>query len=470
MRKSITTTALLTGLLATAQAPFERGIPIPGNIGAYSGTVDKEGHYVMASRDDGNTDIVLTRLSPTGELEWSNRYAFFMEEGFYGDAIVATDDGVMVAGYTLGAISNSRDAILLHVGFDGSRIASYRIDVGGSSNAFHWMRPNGHGGFLASGRVEMGANQYDMMLADLNADGTANWVHTYGGLEWDWGHDVITLQDGGHVQVGFGDGWASATTGYVVRTDADGNELWSRSIQEKGKRAADLAAVAEANDGSGAIYVGGRGLGFTGNTVAAFISKLSSTGDMIWTRVLPDGNDVQYLWPAANGGVNWVADPQFDVPSGAGANDYYDIAWGRFEADGTLAEARAFGGSKGDYFGFRAYPSGRQHRVLRRHQQLQCLSQYGPLLGAARCDQPLQVRRPRHAAHLDHRHGDLHARHERSEHPHLQPLYRLRSGRRAAERSGVRPLLRAPGFLHLRRQQPGPHLVLQQYVRFRHLL
>ena len=126
-----------------------------------------------------------------------------------------------------------------------------------------------------------------------------------------------------------------------MRTDALGNELWARSISSGGG-VDEGYTVAESSTGE--IYVGGRSLGYFPGDVSAWITKLSSTGTHLWTRVLEQGIETVSLNPAANGGVTYLAHPQY-VDGAAGD---YEIAWGTFGADGTLITSKLFGGAGSD--------------------------------------------------------------------------------------------------------------------------
>lgn len=324
-------------LPALAQPPFEQRVIMPGALDIHGAAMDSEGDYYFASVTDDN-DIQVTRLSATGEHVWTNVYPFFTEEGLYGDAIRVGADGIVVVGYTIGAVTNSRDGLILHIDLDGNLVDAKRIDVL-SSNALHYLGNTSDGGFIASGRADMG-DGYDMLLAKLGSDGTMLWSKTFGTEGWQWGYQPIELADGGFAMVGYADnlGTGFSPSGYVVRTDALGNELWARSVSS-GTSVDELYSIAEATDGS--LYVGGRSLGFITGEVTAFITKLSSTGGHVWTRILANGIEADKLAPAEDGGVAWMAHPQY-FPGG-GAGNGYDIAWGKLGADGTQLSAKYYG-------------------------------------------------------------------------------------------------------------------------------
>lgn len=339
MRKSLLPFLLCFGSFAVAQAPMERVFTIPDALQLHGVAVDTEGHFVLANENDG--DIQVTRITPTGEHEWTFKYPYHVEEGLYGNCIAAGPDGIVVVGYAMGVGTDSRDGIILRIDLDGTLLSAQRMSAGGS-NAFHTLSATSDG-FIVSGRTDAGGLQYDFQLTKLNTLGQVQWSRYYGGAGWDWAYEVTELADGGFAVVGFGDGLGTgyAPSGYLVRTDALGNELWARSISS-GNGVDEAYSVMESSNGD--LYVGGRSLGYFTGTVNAFLTKLSSTGQHSWTRVLEQGIEVVDLAPAPNGGVTWLAHPQY-LPQGAGD---YEMIWGQFDANGTLLWSNLYGGAGSD--------------------------------------------------------------------------------------------------------------------------
>ncbi len=329
----------LLGLGTATQAqtpPFEKRFIMPGAMEIHGADMDSDGNYYFATvTDDDN--IQVTKITAAGEHEWTYSYPYFVEEGIYGDCLRVGPNGIVLVGYAIGSGTNGRDGIIMHIGMDGTLIDSKRIDSS-SSNALHYLERTSDG-FIATGRSG-GAGSYDLLLAKLDEDGNMLWSRTYGTPEWDWAYQAIPAQNGGYIIVGasFDNGLGTGTTsGYIVRTDALGNELWARSLTN-GTRPDELYCVAEANDGS--IYVGGRSLGFIGVDISAFVTKLSSTGQHLWTRALEHGIETWQLKPGADNGVDWLIHPQY-FPGGGDAPGY-DIAWGSFDANGTMTASKYY--------------------------------------------------------------------------------------------------------------------------------
>ena len=338
MRSYLLTFSFSIAVLATAQDPIERYYPFAGALGSQGGIIDQDGGLIHVASHEG--DITVMRTTADGAVAWANTYPFFTDEGLYGPALVRTSAGIFVVGFTMGAGTQARDGLLLQLGMGGELIATKRFDVAGGSNAFHSVTPTANG-FVVAGRSQPGTTSYDMLISAFDTNGEMLWSRSYGSNEWDWGYEAIELSDGGFAIVGYGDGLAAQTRAYVVRTDANGNELWARGI---GNGPADEGYTI-AEDGSGNLYIGGRtlGMGVPSPHVSGFITKLNSSGDHVWTRVLPNSIEVADLKVNA-GKIAWIARPQF-IPAAPGN---YDIAWGEIDADGNAIHTRIYGRAEND--------------------------------------------------------------------------------------------------------------------------
>ncbi len=329
----------------TPDLPFERRYDVPSALWAGAATMDNDGNIYTATELHPDRNIQVTKIMADATHAWTKVYPYFVEMGLYNNSIAMGPDGLIVGGYALGQGTNSRDGVILRIDpEDGTLLQSTRIDVGGSSNAVHGINRI-DGGFIVAGRAYGGGGMYDMLMAKLDDSGTMLWSKTYGSSGWDWAEEARPTSDGGFVLVGYGDslltnltppGVVLSPSGYVVRTDALGNELWARSISS-GARPDQPSTMAVGTDGS--IYVGGRALGYGNLSDAGSITKISSTGDHLWTRFIEGGIEVHRLLPLANGGVAWLLQPN-QFTGGAGS---YDMAWGTFDAGGNLTSSHYHG-------------------------------------------------------------------------------------------------------------------------------
>ena len=173
------------------------GFIITGSSGSSDGDI---------SDPQGGTDIWITKLSPTGQLEWERSLGGQLNE--IGWAIIQTQDG----GYVTTGVA------------DGSSFAC--------SSDYSYV-----------------------YVAKLDSSGEIGWQRTcLGGTGDDFGLSVVQLMDGGFAiagstrstdgDVSFNHGMAD---GWVIRLDPEGNLLWERTLG--GSLNDALYSIAITNDG-----------------------------------------------------------------------------------------------------------------------------------------------------------------------------------------------------------------------------
>lgn len=332
---------LPAAMLCSAQpaVPFERVYNVPSARWTLAATMDEAGNFYTATEVNPDKNIQVTKILANAEHAWTKVYPYSVEMGIYNNCIAIGPQGLIVGGFAMGMGTISRDAVVLRIDpEEGTLLQSTRIDAYGGSNAIHGLTRI-PGGFLAVGRGYGGGGSYDMLLAELNDSGTMLWSRTYGSSGWDWAEEAHPTPDGGFVLTGYGDSLNTSgipPSGYVVKTDALGNELWARSISNGTRPDQPETMVVDA---TGNIYVGGSSMGYGNLSDAAFITKLSPTGAHLWTRYLEDAISTMRLLPLANGGVAWLLRPNL-FPGGPGG---YDMAWGTTDANGNTTSSHYYG-------------------------------------------------------------------------------------------------------------------------------
>lgn len=112
---------------------------------------------------------------------------------------------------------------------------------------------------------------------------TIEWSRTYGGNSYDGCNDIKLLDDGGFVFAGstwsFGNG--SVDDIWLVRTESDGDSMWSRTF---GGTGLDFCLSMDLTSDGGFILGGGTTLS-GGQGVNCWIIKTDMNGDSLWSRI-----------------------------------------------------------------------------------------------------------------------------------------------------------------------------------------
>jgi hypothetical protein len=172
------------------------------------------------------------------------------------------------------------------------------------------------------------------------------WNRTFGGPEDDWGHSVQQTTDGGYIIAG-----NTAFSSYLVKTDPEGDELWSRvfnMVNEGGYEEGGAECVQQTADG-GYIVSGWSGyLEFSSGpnwvrgNVNILLFKIDSDGDLLWNRTFGgaeyhSGSSVQQT---IDGGY---------IVVGIAHKQPNDVYLCKTDSYGNLLWDKTFGGSNNDY-------------------------------------------------------------------------------------------------------------------------
>ncbi|MDD5089208.1 MAG: hypothetical protein PHI18_10500 [bacterium] len=230
------------------------------------------------------------------------------------------------------------------------------------------VRQTSDGGYALAGGTESYSEHggQDAWLIKLDVNGDSLWSRTYGGAANDNFASILQTADGGFILVGYTASFGTGGNLYLVRTDADGNSLWSRSY---GSSNSDVGmAVVQTPDGGFAI-----GGSWSRTNSDFWLLKTDANGDTLWTRrygstFFPEEcNDLTLtrdggflltgsqsgsgasLWVARTGADGWLL---WDQSYGSVANYEYGMAAAQAPDGGFLLAGyrRAEQYGNGDYW------------------------------------------------------------------------------------------------------------------------
>ena len=217
--------------------------------------IAEDGGYLVTgytfSLGHGDADVLVIKTDSRGEVEWSRILGGAGTE--YGYDCIASDGGYLITGYTTSFGEGSKDVLLLKLGADGNRL--WQKTYGGESwDVGTSLCQDSDGGIYICGFTHSeGAGEEDVYLIKTDNEGNMIWSRTYGGNRFELGHGVAMMEDGGLL--------LGATTGtyggnnsdlYLIKTDGEGNEIWAKPYGTKGRRGYGFdcaTAMAVAPDG-----------------------------------------------------------------------------------------------------------------------------------------------------------------------------------------------------------------------------
>jgi hypothetical protein len=278
----------------------------------------------------GGGDAWLIKTDAQGDTVWAKTYGGAGNE----DAQRTTDGGyIIVAG-------NGRDVRLIKTDAQGDTLWT-RTYGGTDANFGFSVQQTSDGGYIIAGDTKSyGAGYWDFYLIRTNAHGDTLWTRTYGGTGSDGAHSVRQAADGGYIVAGTTSSFGTGKTDiYLVKTDARGHMLWARPYG--GPNYEEGRSVQPTTDG-GYIVVGWTGLTLV-TTRDAYVVKTDSQGDTLWTKTCGGAgvDDFSSVQQTADGGYIMAGTTS---SQGAGGYDVYVVRMNTF---GDILWTKTYGG-RGD--------------------------------------------------------------------------------------------------------------------------
>jgi len=320
----------------------------------YGGTNDEYGNSVIQTSDggyllggttssfgNGSIDFYLVKTDATGTEEWSNTFGGASSD--ISHSLIQTSDG----GYLLGGRTNSfgngnYDMYLVKTDVNGSEEWSKTFG-GTASDVGYSVIQSSDGGYLFLGETEsFGNGSTDMYLVKTDANGNEEWSKTYGGTQFERGWSVLKLLDGGYLLGGytgsFGNG---AGDMYLVKTDATGLEEWSNTFG-----GTDLDIIRSAIQTSdGGYLLGGYTASFGNGNYDMYLVKTDANGTEEWSNTFggTDNEEIHSVIQSSDGGY------LLGGYTGSFGNGNYDMYLVKTDANGLEEWSNTFGGTLQEY-------------------------------------------------------------------------------------------------------------------------
>jgi hypothetical protein len=240
----------------------------------------------MAEDPDG--DSVSVRFD-WGDSTMSNWSALVPSR----DSVVMTHAWQRLGTYSIRA--QAKDAKETASAWSGEHqiiVASFSAVFGGAGDEWGWfVQQTSDGGYIVTGSTSsFGAGGIDIWLVKTDGSGNRIWDKTYGGAGDDYGSSVQQTSDGGYIIVG---GTTSYGAGghdvWLVRTDADGNEVWDKTFGGAGY---DYGTSVEQTSDGGYVVAGSAGSSGAGG-FDVWLIKTDASGNETWDKTFggPDRDE-----------------------------------------------------------------------------------------------------------------------------------------------------------------------------------
>jgi len=329
----------------------ERGFSVQltsaGNILVYGNT---------ESFGAGLTDEYLLQLDPQGNLMWSETYGgtgtdtrnFANDQGLH----IADDGGFLFTGSTNSMGAGGHDVYLIKT--DSSGFVNCNTNGAATIEAPIIMTTANPVPAVAAALISNNlvtsivstTTPQDSVLCFVQqcVGGQSTFMNNFGGTGDEQGHSVKKTLDGGYVVAGITDSEGAGLDDiFVMKTDAAGNTIWSKTYGDTGIDGSNFVSVEVASDSTYIVATGTESFGAQGKD--GFIFKIDAIGTVIWEkRVAGASTDIfMDVTPTSNGGYTAVGSV---ITYGAGSNDIHMI---HYDNNGNTQWTKTFGGTFADH-------------------------------------------------------------------------------------------------------------------------
>lgn len=209
-------------------------------------TVD--GGYIISGWTEsfgaGSRDMYLIKTDANGNAIWTRTFGGY-DEDFARSCQQTADGGYIVGGWTYSFGVNGQAVYFVKTDANGNAIWSKTIDGPGDDHCNSIIQSVDGGYLLAGGTTSFGAGGWDVYLIKTDATGNTVWSKTYGRYGDERMHHVKPTSDGGYIIVGFTTSFGGGYDFYVIKTDANGDSVWTKNYgggsYESGESAQETA-------------------------------------------------------------------------------------------------------------------------------------------------------------------------------------------------------------------------------------
>jgi Tol biopolymer transport system component len=220
----------------------------------------------------------------TGVRIYGDRY-----NDYLFDILLLPDGGTLLAGQVnnTGPSARISSGVARLIRTDSEGDIVWEKDYGGDDDAMLYsLIQVGEDEYVALGQIaaSYARDEMDMYLIKIDGEGNEIWSHTYGGRGMDDARMIRQALDGGFILIGcmadeFPTGIQYEADIFLVKTDAEGNEVWRRTY---GNKILSTGWGVEPTPDGGYVLIGWEAKTYPDRDVLAI--KTNEMGDIEWTR------------------------------------------------------------------------------------------------------------------------------------------------------------------------------------------
>jgi hypothetical protein len=305
----------------------------------------RDGGFIVGgatvSFSGGSSDLWLIKLDESGNQVWDQIYGGASDDDVL--SIQQIDGGYVLSGLTESFGGGGEDFWLIRTTETGTEMWS-RTYGGPDHDRAQSVRQTPDGGFvICGGTMSFGSGLQDVWLLRTDGNGHEIWSRTYGGSWDDKAYTVLLADDGGYVLCGYRGVVEGDSDVWLVKVDQAGDIIWDRTYGGPGWD--NAYSCQRARDGG--FILAGYSFSADNSNQDAWIIKTDEHGDLQWDRMFrePGTGNIYSARETHDGGFILAG------LSNSHRDGNFDVWLGRTDAGGNALWTRTLGGTEDD-FGF----------------------------------------------------------------------------------------------------------------------
>jgi hypothetical protein len=241
--------AIIFKLTSEGDTIWTREFPVEDRYQYIStGTLTSDGNYIFAGYSQDlatGLNVWLLKLDINGNILWEQHYGRFGDQRIYS-VDTTSDGGYVFAGFTTGVGAGESDAYIIKTDSLGNLIWEKWFGFEGNDYARLISLKNGNTLVVGSFRYYLpgpsSSNASKGIAMLLDPDGNQLWFNSFSEFDpstfyyyssQEWFNNAYAVNDG-YLLYGSGiDTSISNPSGWLVKTDFQGNKLWSRRFRNR---------------------------------------------------------------------------------------------------------------------------------------------------------------------------------------------------------------------------------------------
>ena len=203
------------------------------------------------------------------------------------------------------------------------------------------------GGYIMAGLHQVSATDFDYLVVKTDASGDTLWTRTYGGIGDEESYAMQQTNDGGYIFAGID---SSSGLGdynvYLVKTKANGDTLWTKSY---GGVHHDFGQAVQQTADGGYIIAGYTNSFSTGGDDDVYLLKTDANGNLTWSKTYGGSfaDNAFAVKQTADGGYILAGiTSSFGISPYGNVNDLYVL---KTNSTGVLTWSRTYGQNGDDW-------------------------------------------------------------------------------------------------------------------------